>query len=108
MHHLAPALDPLEDWCNILYTDESTLRMVRKAPVTSEGIKATKKFDQKFYHPTMKHFASVMVWGMFNGHYGRGAWCSSQGGEEKAKKYMATLQNHFLRWHVAQESTSLL
>ena len=75
--------------------------------------KGANRFDQKSCRPTVKHSASIMVWGMFDGRYGRGdiSFVPRTGKNRKTmdtKKYITTLQNHFLRRHIARGSTHLL
>ena len=59
-----------EDWMKVLFSDESKFvqirnnsRMVRRPPKT--------RFDPRYTIKTVKHPASVMVWGCFDGIVGR-------------------------------------
>ena len=102
-----------EDWCKVSYTDESTFRLVRGGTCYVRRGKGANRSEQKFYRPTVKHSASIMIWGMFDGRYSRWdiSFVPRRGKNRKTmdtKKYITHVKNHFLRRHRARGSTHLM
>ncbi|KAK3887063.1 hypothetical protein Pcinc_008835 [Petrolisthes cinctipes] len=62
-----------EDWKKVMFSDESTFRLVRGVSQVVRRPKNVSRYDPKFTIKTTKHPESVMVWGAFSGIQGR-AW----------------------------------
>ena len=102
-----------EDCCKVSYTDKSTFRLVRRGTCYVRRGKGANRSEQKFYRPTVKHSASIMIWGMFDGRYSRWdiSFVPRRGKNRKTmdtKKYITTVKNHFLRRRRVRGSTHLL
>ena len=54
-----------------MFSDESTFRLVRGFPKMVRRPNTASRFDPKFTIKTVKHPASVTVWGAFSGNMGR-------------------------------------
>jgi hypothetical protein len=57
----------------MMYSDESTFRCVRNIRKKVRRPSGSNRFDTKYTAKTVKHPASVMVWGCFSAKLGRGA-----------------------------------
>ncbi len=62
-----------EDWSKVMYSDESTFHCVRNIRKKVRRPSGSNRFDMKYTAKTVKHPASVMVWGCFSANLGRGA-----------------------------------
>ena len=60
-----------EDWMKVEFSDESTFYQIRNASKLVRRPKG-ERFNPRFTVKTVKHPASVMVWGCFDGSFGRG------------------------------------
>ena len=60
-----------EDWMKVEFSDESTFYQIRNASKLVRRPKG-ERFNPRFTVKTVKHPASVMVWGCFDGRFGRG------------------------------------
>jgi transposase len=61
-----------EDWSKVMYSDESTFRCVRNIRKMVRRPSGSNRFDTKYTAKTVKHPASVMIWGCFSANLGRG------------------------------------
>ena len=101
------------EWRKVSFTDESTFRLVRGGTSYVRRGPNSNRFEQRFCRKTVKHSASIMIWGMFDGRYGRGGidFLKRTGKRKETmdtKRYQKTLENHFIRYHRARQSTHLL
>jgi transposase len=62
-----------KQWKNVMFSDESTFRIVNSRSVTVRRPKTMNRYKSKFTIPTVKHAAGVMVWGCYSGEVGRGS-----------------------------------
>ncbi len=93
-------------WENVMFSDESTFRLVNSRGIKVRRISGISRYKQRYTVPTVKHSASVMVWGCFRGKRGRGGLyflpknCTMNG-----EQYKTVLENHllpFMRIHGAK------
>lgn len=61
-----------QQWMDVMFSDESTFRIVNSRSVTVRRSKTMSRYKSKFTIPTVKHSAGVMVWGCYSGRVGRG------------------------------------
>ena len=59
------------EWRKVMFSDESTFRLVRGVPKMVRRPSTASWFDPKFTDKTVKHPVSVMVWDAFNRNMGR-------------------------------------
>lgn len=62
-----------KQWMNVMFSDESTFRIVNSRSVTVRRPKTMCRYKGKFTISTVKHAAGVMVWGCYSGKVGRGS-----------------------------------
>ena len=62
-----------EDWMKVEFSDESTFYQIRNASKLVRRPKG-ERFNPRFTVKTVKHPASVMVWGCFDGRFWRASW----------------------------------
>jgi transposase len=95
-----------KQWENVMFSDESTFRLVNSRASIVRRPKGISRYKQRYTIPTVKHSASVMVWGCFSGKKGRGGLyflpknCTMNG-----PRYKTVLEDHllpFMRIHGAQ------
>jgi hypothetical protein len=88
-----------------MFSDESAFRLVNSRGIKVRRISGISRYKQQ-YIPTVKHSASVMVWGCFSGKRRRGGLyflpknCTMNG-----ERYKTVLENHllpFMRIHGAK------
>lgn len=60
------------DWAQVMYSDESTFRLVNPRSVMVRRPSGISRYKHKFTIKTVKHSESVMVWGCFSASRGRG------------------------------------
>jgi hypothetical protein len=66
-----------KQWENIMFSDELTFRLVDSRGMKVRRPSRLNSYKQRFSIPTVKHSASVMVWGCFSGKKGQGGlYCS--------------------------------
>jgi hypothetical protein len=84
-------------WWNVMFSDESTFYLVNPRSVTIRRGKTMNGYKHKFVLKTIKHSASVMVWGSFSGKNGHGGLyflpknCTMNG-----ERYKIVLKNYLL------------
>jgi transposase len=61
-----------QQWMNVMFSDESTFRLVNSRTVTVRRPKTISRYKSRFTVPTVKHSVGVMVWGCYSGKVGRG------------------------------------
>ena len=85
----------VDDWKSVLFSDESTfyqIRNVRKTVRRPSG----ERFNPQFTKKTVKHPASVMVWGCFSA-FGRGRLSFlEKGATMNTPRYIAVLEEKML------------
>ena len=88
-----------EDWENVMFSDESTFRLVSLARVKVRRPTTMAIYHQRYVNKTVKHSLSVMVWGCFSGKGGRGSLYflppkSTMNGD----RYMEVLREKLFPW----------
>ena len=98
-----------EMWGKVMFTDESTFRLVRGGIKRVRRPPGSNRFDQKFCVKTVKHSGSIMVWAGFDGRWGRaGISFLKPGTTMNAEVYVATLEDHLLEFFHGRGCTHLL
>jgi len=68
-----------KQWMNVMFSDESTFRIVNSRSLAVRRLKTMNRYKSKFTIPTVKHAAGVMVWGCYSGEVGTGRLYFLQG-----------------------------
>jgi transposase len=94
-----------KQWENVMFSDESTFRLVNSRGMKVRRPSGLDRYKQRFTVPTVKHSASVMVWGCFSGKMGRGGlYFLPKNQTMNGERYKSVLENHlmpFMRIHGA-------
>lgn len=92
-----------EDWTDVMFSDESTFRIVNSRGSTVRRPRTIDRYRQKYTVTTVKHSASVMIWGCFSGRRGRGGlYFLPKNQTMTGARYVSVLENHlapFMRIH---------
>jgi len=59
------------EWRKVMFSDESTFKLVRGVPNMVRRLSTASWYDPKFTVKTVKHPGSVTMWGAFSGNVGR-------------------------------------
>jgi transposase len=62
-----------KDWETVMFSDESTFRLINPRAQKVRRSSMTSRYKQHYTIRSVKHPASVMVWGCFSGQGGRGS-----------------------------------
>ena len=91
-------------WRKVMFSDESTFRLVRGVPKMVRRPSTASRFDPKFTVKTVKHPASVMVWGLLSGNMGHaGLYFLPKNVTMKGGNYIHVLRDHMLAfWRIHQ------
>jgi hypothetical protein len=85
------------DWRNVMYSDESTFRLLNPRGAKVRRPSNISRYKQRFTVPTVKHSPSVMVWGCFSGKLGRGGlYFLPPNTTMNGVRYKMVLENHLL------------
>ncbi len=92
------------DWLKVMFSDESTFRLVRAGSALVRRPPGASRYDSKYTVKTVKHPDSVMVWGAFSGIHGRGGlYFLPKNVTMRGANYLEVLQQHLLPfWHIHQ------
>lgn len=86
-----------EQWKKVMFSDESTFRLVRGGSKTVRRPSTASRYDPKYTVKTVKHPDSVMVWGAFSGNMGRGGlYFLPKNVTMKGSNYIKVLEEHLL------------
>ncbi len=86
-----------EDWSKVMYSDELTFRCVRNIRKKVRRPSGSNRFDTKYTTKTVKHPASVMVWGCFSANLGRGnIYFLPKNVTMNSERYKKVLEDHLL------------
>jgi transposase len=86
-----------KDWRKVMYSDESTFRLVNSRGAKVRRPSTVSRYKHRYTIPTVKHSASVMVWGCFSGSKGRGGlYFLPQNTTMNGQRYKNVLENHLL------------
>ena len=92
-----------EDWEDVMFSDESTFRLVSLARVRVRRETTMSRYHQKYVNRTVKHSPSVMVWGCFSGRGGRGAiYFLPPKTTMNSDRYMEVLRTRLFPWMITQ------
>lgn len=93
-----------EQWKKVMFSDESTFRLVRGGSKTVRRPSTVSRYDPKYTVKTVKHPDSVMVWGAFSGNMGRGGlYFLPKNVTMKGSEYINVLEEHLLPfWDIHQ------
>ena len=92
------------DWRKVMFSDESTFRLVRGGSRLVRRPPGTSRYDPKYTVKTVKHPDSVMVWGAFSGNHGRGGlYFLPKNVTMRGANYLEVLEQHMVPfWHIHQ------
>jgi transposase len=94
-----------QQWENVMFSDESTFRLVNSRGRKVRRPMGLNRYKQRYTIPTVKHSASVMVWGCFSGKMGRGGlYFLPKNTTMNGERYKTVLEHHllpFMRIHGA-------
>ncbi|KAG0729791.1 Transposable element Tcb1 transposase [Chionoecetes opilio] len=86
-----------EQWKKVMFSDESTFRLVRMASTTVRRPSDVSRYHPKYTVKTVKPPDSVMVWGGFSGNKGRGGlYFLPKNVTMKGANYIEVLRDHLL------------
>ncbi len=98
-----------EQWSKVMFSDESTFRVMRCTRRTVRRPEGSSRFDSRFTVKTVKHPDSVMVWGCFTGAVGRGGiYFLPKNLTMNGERYQEVLEQHLLRFMHIHEATHFL
>lgn len=98
-----------EMWSKVMFSDESTFRVMRCTRRTVRRPEGSSRFDSRFTVKTVKHPDSVMVWGCFTGAVGRGGlYFLPKNVTMNGERYQGVLENHLLPFMNIHEATHFL
>lgn len=81
----------------VLFSDESTFRIVSNAPGLVRRPPGSNRYDQRYVRSTVKHPQSQMVWGCFSGEGGRASlWFLPPGSTMNQTTYLECLESKML------------
>ena len=91
-----------ESWKKVMFSDESTFRLVRGGSKIIRRPRNVSRYDPKFTVKTVKHPESVMVWGAFSGNMGRaGLYFLPKNETMKGSNYIKVLEEYLLPfWNI--------
>lgn len=88
-----------DDWRKVMFSDESTFRLVNSRMVRVRRPSTLCRYKNKYTVKTVKHSASLMIWGCFSGRVGRGGlFFLPKNVTMTAVRYKDVLDNHLLRF----------
>ena len=92
------------EWRKVMFCDESSFRLVRGVPKMVRRSSTASRFELKFTVKTVKHPASVMVWGAFSENMGRKSlYFFFKNVTMKGSNYIHVFKDHMLRfWRIHQ------
>jgi hypothetical protein len=86
-----------EDWSKVMYSDESTFCCMKNIRKKVRRPSVSNRFDTKYTAKTVKHPASVMVWGCFSANLGRrGIYFLSKNVIMNSERHEKVLEDHLL------------
>lgn len=98
-----------DDWMKVMFSDESTFRLIRGTQKTVRRPSGSNRYSQEFCVKTVKHPGSVMVWGSFDGTYGRaGIRFLPKDKTMNTEEYLATLEANMLPWYESRNNSHFL
>lgn len=99
----------VEEWRKVMFSDESTFRLVRGGVVHVRRPAGSNRFASKYCSSTVKHSASVMVWGCFSGLLGRGSiWFLPKGETMNSTNYLKCLEEKLIPFMEIHGTTKFL
>lgn len=98
-----------EQWQKVMFSDESTFRLVRAGTKLVRRPRDISRYDPKYTVKTVKHPDSVMVWGAFSGNKGRsGLYFLPKNVTMKGANYVEVLREHLLTFWDIHECTHFM
>jgi transposase len=94
-----------KQWMDVMFSDESTFRIVNSRSVTVRRAKAS-RYKSKFTISTVKHAASVIFWGFYSGKVGReGLYFLPKNKTMNGERYKGVMEERlipFMNFHRAK------
>lgn len=85
-----------DDWMNVMFSDESTFRLVNPRAQQVRRPRNISRYLQRFTVKTVKHPAQIMVWGCFSGR--GGLWFLKPGLMMNSDRYIEVLEQKVIPW----------
>ena len=94
----------MADWIKVMFSDESTFRLVRGGYKLVRKPQGVSRYDSKYTIKAVKHPESVMVWGAFSGDEGPGGfYFLPKNITMRRNNYLRVLDQHMLLfWDIHQ------
>ena len=87
----------VDDWKRVMWSDESTFQCIQNRKRRVRRPSSISRMDPAYTISTVKHPASVMVWGCFSGTVGRGGlYFLPKNVTMNADRYIGVLEDHLL------------
>ena len=87
----------VDDWEKVMWSDESTFQCIQSRKRRVRRPSSICRMDPAYTISTVKHPASVMVWGCFSGTLGRGGlYFLPKNVTMNGERYIGVLENHLL------------
>lgn len=84
-----------EQWMKVCFSDESTFRCIRMCARRVRRPEGSNRYHPRYTAKTVKHPASVMVWGIFSGENGAGdLFFLPKNTTMRAENYLDVLKDH--------------
>jgi transposase len=98
-----------EQWSRVMFSDESTFRCIRATKTKVRRPMGSDRYDSRYTVKTVKHPASLMVWGSFSGAVGHGGlFFLSKNTTINSERYQQTLEDHLLPFMQIHQCTHFL
>jgi hypothetical protein len=98
-----------KDWEKVMFSDESTFRLINPRGVTVRQPRNISRCNRYYTITTVKHSASVMIWGCFSGARGRGGiYFLPKNTTMNRERYKTVLENHFIPFMRSHRSSWFL
>jgi hypothetical protein len=98
-----------DQWRKVMFFDKSTFRIVNSRGDKVLRPKTVSRYKHQYTIPTVKHFASVMVWACFDGSQGMGGLNFLPINQTMTEdRYLKVLQYHLLPFMKIHKSTWFL
>lgn len=87
------------DWEMVMFSDESMFRLINPRATKVRRVRTSNRYLSKYTVKTVKHPASVMLWGCFSGKKGRGSlFFLPKNQTMNSDVYMGVLQDKLFPW----------
>jgi transposase len=96
------------DWESVMYSDESTFRVIRATRILVRRPIGSNRYSSKFTVKTVKHPDSVMVWGCFSAAGRGGLYFLPKNSTMNSETYEKVLEDHLIPFMQIHGTTRFL